>query len=856
MVRGYSYLFILFLRHNATDVYGGRYFCAAAADLRERVPPVREDDMATRYAVPGRHPSPPPIGEARVVRTTDSPNCTGACGWLATVVDDTIVDLKPAADYPCAEYNPRGCLRGMSMTHMIYGPDRIKTPLIRQGARGEGKWKQATWDEALDYIADRMIRIRDTCGPESMLLFNQVVGTSYVQKGAQIRMAALLGMSFSPAYDYNGDISMGFTQTLGIDSVECETKSWGHAKYALLWSANIFQTRIPDAHFLTKEAKQDNGCKIVAIDPRCSQTAKGADLWLPVHPGTDGALALAMCRVLLEEDLVDWEFLSTYTDCATFIRADNGSRLRAFDIGMGGENEFIVWDKNRNGFYVLPSDTLQLPDDVRPAFRGARNVQIDGKTVRVTPVFQLLEDVIMRDEYCPENVAAITDIPADTIRRVAREYATTDPAIILIGMGINHRLYGDLTIRSVLLLSALAGQHGKPGSGVSIYSGQHHFRIDISGFWFPEGRRPNNVPLHYFVMGRPTETINPKIKFPKNGFKALFVSHANPLVTEFSGPMKQAIDDLELFVAIDFSMSPTCEYADVVLPAPTFWEKYDLVGTGTHPHLQIQQPVVKPQYDSRTEFWMVQELVKRVAPELSPYFDMTELDAIRILLETGGKEAEGITLEQLLEGPVRLKVHDPEIGCDEQFLEKKPFPPRAYPFKLEQQKEFLKTGRMEFYKEEEIYQKMGESLPRFIPAFSHLPEEDQKLPLAIVTPHSKWRVHSTHSNNPILLNINRKPVVEISPRDAAMRGIADGDEVEIFNNNGSYRLWALVTEAIKPGVVCVDHAWWDRYLAGGKYHSVHTHQKIKPTHEAYYLPAVYAPGQHWKDTRVDVRKVG
>lgn len=813
--------------------------------------------MATRYAVPGRMPAPlPQDREVRVVRTTDSPNCTGACGWNATVVNDTIIDLKPAADYPCEEYNPRGCLRGMAMTHMIYGPDRIRTPLIRVGARGEGKWKQATWDEALDYIAGKMIYIRDTYGPESMLLFNQVVGTSYVQKGVQIRMAALLGMSFATAYDYNGDISMGFTQTVGIDSVECETKSWGHAKYAILWSSNVFQTRIPDAHFLTKEAKQRNHCKIVSIDPRCSQTAKGADLWLPVNPGTDGALALAMCHVLIEEERVDWEFLRTFTDCATLVRSDNGHRLRAADLGLGVENEFVVWDEGNRKFYVLPVDTLQLPEDVRPAFRGSRNVQINGKSVRVTPVFQMLEDIIMRDEYRPENVAKITDIPAETIRQVAREYATTKPAIVIIGMGINHRLYGDLTIRSILLLSALAGNWGTPGSGVSIYSGQHHFRLDISGFWFPEGRRPNVVPMHYFVLGKPTETINPKIKFPKHGFKALFVSHGNPLVTEFSTPMKKAIDNLELFVAIDFSMSPTCEYADVVLPAPTFWEKYDLVGTSCHPYLQIQQPVVRPQFESKTEFWMVQELIKRVDPTLFPYFDMTELDAIQLLLETAGKETEGITVEQLLKGPVRLNVPDPEIGCDEQFIHKRPFPPRALPFKVEQQREFLKTGRMEFYKEEDIYQKLGETLPHYKPSFSHLPVEDQKLPFSIVTPHSKWRVHSTHSNNPVLLNINRKPVVEINPRDAARRGIADGDLVEIFNNNGSYRLWALVTEAIKPGVLCVDHAWWDRYLAGGKYHSVHTHQKIKPTHEAYFLPAVYAPGQHWKDTRVDIRKVG
>jgi anaerobic selenocysteine-containing dehydrogenase len=486
---------------------------------------------------------------------------------------------------------------------------------------------------------------------------------------------------------------------------------------------------------------------------------------------------------------------------------------------------------------------------------GRREISINGKPVMCTPVFELVREEVMKDDYVPENAAKITDIPAETIRQVAREYATVRPSSIIIGMGINHRLHGDLTIRSILLLSALTGGHGKPGETVSIYSGQHHFRIDVSGFWFPEGKRPKPLPMHYFVLGKPTETINPKIQFPEHGVKALFVSHANPLVTEFSSLMRAAIDRCELFVVFDYNMSPTCEYADVVLPCPTYWEKYELVGTGCHPHLQMQVPVIDPVYDSKPEFWIVQELVKRVEPSLMPYFELTELEAAKILLETGGKECAGITVEQLLRGPVRMNVPDPECGLDEQIQHKEVFPPRAYPFKVEQQREFLKTGRMEFYKEEQRYQEAGETVPKFIPAFSHLTEEEQKFPLCIVTPHSKWRVHSSFANNPVLLNLNRRPVVEINPKDAATRGIRDGDLVEVFNHNGAYQLWACVTEAIKPGVVCVDHGQWDRYLKSGKYHSVTTHQKIKPTHETYFMPAVYAPGQHWKDTRVDVRRV-
>ncbi|MBN8690788.1 MAG: molybdopterin-dependent oxidoreductase [Armatimonadetes bacterium] len=811
--------------------------------------------MATRHAVPGRFKQPKRDESVRVVRTTDSPNCTGACGWLATVVNDVIVDLKPAADYPCEEYNPRGCLRGMSMTHLIYGPDRIKQPKIRVGERGEGKWRDASWDEALDYIASKMISIRDRFGMESVLLFNQVVGTGYVQKGAQVRMASLLGMSFATAYDFNGDISMGFTQTVGIDCVECETKSWAHCKTVILWSSNVFQTRIPDAKFLTKHAKERNNCQIVCIDPRCSQTAKGADLWLPIHPGTDGLLALSLCQVLIQEQFVNWKFLEKYTDMATLVREDDGMRLRASDVGLGTESEFVVWDEAQDALFVLPMDSLKLPEGVRFAFHGTREVDIQGQKVRVRPAFELVEDEVCKPMYSPENVAKDTDIPAETIRKLARDFATQRPSSIVIGMGVNHRLHGDLTIRSILLFATLVGAHGKPGESVSIYSGQHHFRLDVSSWWFPNGKRPNSVPMHYFVLGGPTSTINSKIKFPTGGIKGLIVSHANPLVTEFSGPLRQAIDNTELFVAIDFSMSPTCEYADVVLPAPTFWEKVDLVGTSCHPYLQVQQEVVKPQYGSRTEFWMAKELVKRIDPTKLKEIDFDEKEVIDLMLQTGGPEVEGITVDQLEAGPVRLKVHDPECGLDEQFHDDKLFPPRAYPFPEGAQREFLKTGRMEFYKEESSYQKLGETIPLYRPAFDHLSDQDQRQPFSIVTPHSKWRVHSTHSNNPLLLNVNRKPVVEINPKDAAKKGIRDGDQVEIFNENGSYQLWALVTEAIKPGVLCVDHAWWDRYLASGKYHAVHSHQKIKETHETYFLPAVYAPGQHWKDTRVDIRKV-
>ncbi|MEK7375742.1 MAG: molybdopterin-dependent oxidoreductase, partial [Candidatus Margulisiibacteriota bacterium] len=631
--------------------------------------------------------------------------------------------------------------------------------------------------------------------------------------------------------------------------MECESYNWSFSKFVLIWGANLLQTRIPDAHFLTRGAKEKNGAKIIYMDPRMSQTGKAADLWVPLKPGTDGALALSMCKVIIDEGYVNYDFLRTYTDVITLIRKDNKQRLRASDIGIGTDQEFVVFNENTSDFSKISNATLKVNPSIKPALTGAYNVTIGGEKVEVVPVWELLKAKVTSLENDPKKVAAITGISPDVIISLAREFAKSPAPLSIVGMGVNHRYHGDLAERSIILLHALVFGFGRPGAGVTVYSGQHNFRILTASYTFPEGKRPNVIPFHYFVLGKPTPTINKKIKYPKNGFKGLLVSHGNPLVTEWSKPIIDAIDKLDIFVTIDFMMTPTAQYSDVVLPAATPWEKYDLVATALHPYLQMQQPVVDPLYESKTELWIAREIAKRVNPEFEKYFDQDESQIIEMLLKNGGPECKGITLEALKNGPVRMNLPTPDDNCHEQFVKFNPFPPRAYPFEVIQQREFLKTGRMEFYKEEEAFHALSEEMPVFKPPFEHLRNSEKKYPFVVVNPHSKWRVHSTFSNNNILLDLNKKPVVEISSADAKRLGINSDDTVEIFNDNGSYKLWARVTETIRPGILSVDHGWWDRYLAeNGHYHSATVREKVKPTHEIYYLPAVYAPGQLWKDT--------
>lgn len=137
----------------------------------------------------------------RVVRTSCSPNCTGSCGQLAFVRDGIIVKIQQAADYPDTVYNPRGCMKGLSYINHIYGEDRIAKPMIRTGERGSGTFREVTWEEALDRIAADLKTIGEKWGWDSIHVFGQVPGSGYIQKGANYRASALLGMTHGTSFE-------------------------------------------------------------------------------------------------------------------------------------------------------------------------------------------------------------------------------------------------------------------------------------------------------------------------------------------------------------------------------------------------------------------------------------------------------------------------------------------------------------------------------------------------------------------------------------------------------------------------------------------------------------------------------
>ncbi len=797
------------------------------------------------------------LGVDRVVRTTCSPNCTGSCGQLAFVRDEKIVKIQQAADYPDRAYNPRGCMKGLSYHTLVHGRDRIMKPLIRTGERGSGEFREASWDEVLDRVAGDMRRIGHRWGYDSIHVFGQVPGSGYIQKGANYRASALLGLTHGTSFDFNGDLPMGMPITFGAQNAEHEAKDWANSQFLLLIGANPVETRIPDVHFIFDALER--GARLVVVDPNFSGTAAKADSWLQIRPGTDAALGLGLANQIYATGLADLDFMRTYTDAPLLVRLDTGVRLRESDLVAGGSDQrFAIRDELTGQLRWIGIDRLGMPTRTRAALRGSSEVELTGGTrTEVAPGFELVCRELER--WTLPRTAEVTGISTDVIERLAAAYATTKPAAILMGGGSNHWFHGDLTGRAMALLAALTGNIGRSGGGFSVYVGQYKVRVNVGPWNNPDGVKAHIVPSIYFVRGR-SDTMHPDVPYPKSGFHGLVVTFANMFVQAPDvNRLHKTLEELDLIVVVDHQMTETVKWADVVLPAATWYEKTDLTATPLHPFLQLQQAAIAPVGESRTELSIWRELVRRIAPDKAKAMEVDEDEAIEMILKAGDKPGgptEGITLAQLRDGPVRLRVPDPDIPFVRQIERLEPFPPVSLPAALEQTAAFLPTRRIEFYKEEERFRQLGETVPTFKDPHDDGVHDPATYPLVFLTPHSKWRIHSTYGNSPWLAEIHGgRPRLLLHPDDAAARGVADGDQVEVFNTRGALRAWAQVSTAARSGAVTLPEGWWPRDFAAGRGVNELTTSEVNPIHEVHFVANMWSPSTGWKDCRCQVRRV-
>lgn len=230
--------------------------------------------------------------------------CVWRCGVLAKVKEGRVVKLDGNPNHP----HSRGklCARGQAGLMNTYDPDRVLTPLIRVGKRGEGKFRQASWEEALDLVAENMLKIKSQYGPEAMIF-------SSTHNLSQVQFENLLYAYGSPNYGtqrslcFNAMIT-AFLMTYGIEE---PARYYDNVEYILMVGRNLMEA-ISTSETSALSRALDRGAKLVYLDPRFTKTAAKASEWIPIRPGTDAAFLLAMIHVIVTEELADCEFVEQY----------------------------------------------------------------------------------------------------------------------------------------------------------------------------------------------------------------------------------------------------------------------------------------------------------------------------------------------------------------------------------------------------------------------------------------------------------------------------------------------------------------------------------------------------------------
>jgi nitrate reductase / nitrite oxidoreductase, alpha subunit len=364
------------------------------------------DDLRTLHKVGGREADTfyrDRWSHDKVVRSTHGVNCTGSCSWKVYVKDGIITWEAQQTDYPSVgddrpQYEPRGCPRGAAFSWYTYSPTRVRYPYVRgvllemyrearrrlgdpvaawaeivtdperarryKNARGRGGLVRAGWDEALEIVAAAHVHTIRTCGPDRVAGFSPIPAMSMVSHAAGSRFISLIGGTMLSFYDWYADLPVASPQVFGDQTDVPESADWWDAGYLMMWGSNVPVTRTPDAHYMT-EARY-RGQKVVVVSPDYADNTKFADEWLAPHPGTDGAMAMAMGHVILKEHFVDRRtpifdaYVKRYTDLPFLVTLD------VADDGAYAPGKFLTADALGDTSENAASKTVLLDADATP----------------------------------------------------------------------------------------------------------------------------------------------------------------------------------------------------------------------------------------------------------------------------------------------------------------------------------------------------------------------------------------------------------------------------------------------------------------------------------------------------------
>ncbi len=570
------------------------------------------------------------------------------------------------------------CARGQAGLRQTYDPDRLKQPLIRvKGSRrGEWNFRTATWDEAYNYIAERLMNVHPW---EITMVGGWTACVSYMHFSLPfISTLQIPNIIASPLQHCVTAGHLGTDFVTGNFNVHDEILAdFENARYILFSLNNASVAAISTARAVRFGLARKNGAKVVCLDPRMSELASKSDEWIPVKPGTDHLFFLAMLHTLLREKLYDDAFVSRHTN-APFLayKDEKGIVHLASDMGSNGKpSSYYVYDQIAQHVIAVPAYTNTNEWSVNkgrllPMLNAPSGLVWNGHPVKTVFDYFVEES----EPFTVEWASEITDIPAATIKRIAIEFGQARPALVDPGwMGARyHHLIAQRRIQAII--QTLVGGIDKPGGW--LMSGEYHHKAKKSWERIQSGKGNEHVPpvempgmgfafalldifgnpeawehgkpafsfawaMEQQKQGKPSvfipamadvgllEAVRGELNFKGEPYciKAFLMNAANPIRHYFPAKRWEEIlshDNVDLVVAIDVLPSDTTLYADVILPNHTYLERNEPLlyplGPSTDLGYTTRLRVIDPLYNTRDTSDMLCEIAARMG-KLEPFLE-------------------------------------------------------------------------------------------------------------------------------------------------------------------------------------------------------------------------------------------
>ncbi len=747
----------------------------------------------------------PRTGKERKAIPSACWQCVSRCPIIAYVEDGRLVKIEgqPASIRTAGKI----CAKSQAGVNQVYDPDRILFPLRRVGPRGDGKWKRVSWDEALTEISGRLKKLRDDGAPEKFMFhYGRMKGSS----------SKLIKSLFLATYG---------TKTIGNHTSICEGGKWvgqeltwgkhydnwdfDHSKYVLNFGSNVCEAHtnhVSEARRLVK-ALADNRAKMVTFDVRLSNTAARSQEWLPIKPGTDIAVALAMCNVIMSEDLY-----------------------------RGDGEAFLTFCK------VTPNPDATTAEKIAALKRHLA-------------------------QYTPEWAEGVSGVPAAATRRIAREFATTKPACVISYRGAIAHYHGSETERAIQMLAAITGGIDNPGGRCKAVGPKWRYP---KGPKKPKGRGlkilngfPGQVALpNHHVSNQ----IFNMIRDGGAGRPEVYMWYCyQPVYSNGDCKANAALLKDEKMIPFTVAISPfydeSSSLADIILPDATYlerWDWEDMVSPTQTPEYYMRQPTVKPLGEARNFADVVCELAKRMgfplgvssieefvrkSCELTPAvkaiggFDYMRANGVwhdpkakpRYFSYLKGVKAETLAKDTVILDEAsgvywdwkKAKAKSADAARAKGYGGTK----HAYKGYVGQRigdkvyagfkpDKVNKSGYFELYSE--IMKGKGlEPMPSYSPIPEHAGMAADQL--ILTTYKVNVQTHSRTQNCKWLSEIYHDNPAWLNPATAASRGIEDGDRIKVASKVGEIETIARVTPAMVPGAIGISmHCGHWRY---GRYAS-------------------------------------